>query len=70
MAKMLILTGVFFIAAGLLLFLFGKIPGMGKLPGDILIKDKDGNHVFYFPIVTCIIVSLFLSLFFSLFNSK
>ena len=48
---MLIITGVVLIAIGLL---------MGKLPGDIVVRGK--NTTFYFPIVTCIVISLILSL--------
>lgn len=34
---------------------------LGRLPGDIVIRSRDGNSAFYFPIVTCIIVSIVLS---------
>jgi hypothetical protein len=39
---------------------------IGKLPGDIVIKK--GSTTFYFPIVTCIVISIVLSLLFSLFG--
>ncbi len=39
---------------------------LGRLPGDIRIER--GNSVFYFPIVTCIILSIVLSLIFSIFR--
>jgi len=39
---------------------------LGRLPGDIRIER--GNSAFYFPIVTCIIISIVLSLIFSLFR--
>ena len=55
-SKLLIFIGIIFIIVGIL-FLF-NIP-IGKLPGDILIK-KD-NFTFYFPIITCIIVSILIS---------
>ncbi len=59
--KILILFGVVLVIVGLLLMFFEKLPlGMGRLPGDILIK-KD-NFVFYFPIVTSLIISLLLTL--------
>ncbi len=60
MAKILISIGVFFILAGGFLYLTGKIPGFGKLPGDVFIKK--GNSSFYFPITTSILVSILLSL--------
>jgi hypothetical protein len=58
--KILIIGGVILLVVGIL-FLFGdKIPFIGKLPGDIIIKRK--NFTFYFPIVTSIILSIIISL--------
>ena len=57
--KTLIIIGVLFIIAGLL-YPFLRDIGLGRLPGDIAIKKE--NSSFYFPIVTCIIVSLVISL--------
>jgi uncharacterized membrane protein YkgB len=62
MGKMLILLGVFIILIGLLLLIGEKIPWIGRLPGDIIIRRK--NFTFYFPIVTSIIVSIVLTLLF------
>lgn len=57
--KWLIIIGCLFIVAGLFLPLILK-SGFGRLPGDIYIKK---DHVtFYFPIVTCIIISVVISL--------
>ncbi|WP_374726321.1 MULTISPECIES: DUF2905 domain-containing protein [Priestia] len=56
MSKMLITLGGILVVIGLL-WQF-----IGKLPGDIFIKK--GNTTFYFPIVTCILVSVVLSLIF------
>lgn len=64
--KMLIIFGIFILGIGLLLTLGGKIPYLGRLPGDIVIKK--GNFTFYFPIVTCILLSVLLTLIFSLFR--
>lgn len=58
--KILILTGIVFIVIGGAFLLLGKIPGAGRIPGDIMIK-KD-NFSFYFPITTCILLSIILSL--------
>ena len=44
---------------GLLMTLWGKIPGLGKLPGDIYI-EKD-NFTFFFPIVSCLVISVVLT---------
>ncbi len=66
LGKMLILMGVFIIMIGLLLLIGEKIPWIGRLPGDIIIRKK--NFTFYFPIVTSIIFSIILTLFFMLFR--
>jgi hypothetical protein len=64
--KILIVVGIFIIIIGVL-FLFGdKIPFLGKLPGDIIIKKK--NFTFYFPIVTSILLSLVISFIIYLFK--
>ena len=67
-SKILILTGLFFVAAGLLAAVAGKIPGAGRLPGDIFIRK--GNFTFYFPWVTSLLISILLTLFFSIFRNK
>jgi hypothetical protein len=66
LARMLIVFGVILVAVGLALLLVPKIPGLGKLPGDIIIKRE--NFSFYFPLGTCILISLILSLIFWLFR--
>jgi len=58
--RMLITFGLFSLLFGGLLVLIGKIPGLGRLPGDIYMQK--GNFTFYFPLVTSIIVSIVLSL--------
>jgi hypothetical protein len=45
-----------------------KLPFIGKLPGDIAIERK--NYSFYFPVTTCIIISIILSFILWLFNKK
>ena len=62
--KILIIGGVFLVVVGLILYFFNKIPFLGKLPGDIMIK-KD-NFTFYFPIATSILLSMLLTLIFYL----
>lgn len=66
LGKMLIGFGALMIVLGGVMVLLGKIPGLGKLPGDILIKSEHGS--FYFPIVSCIILSVLLSIILNLFN--
>jgi len=58
-AKMLILLGIMLILVGSGLLFFGKIPFWGKLPGDIHIQKE--SFEFYFPIITCLVISLVLS---------
>ncbi len=62
--RILILIGVVFVVVGVLLLLNIKIPWLGKLPGDIRIEKE--NFKFYFPIVTCILISLLLTLVFAI----
>jgi len=66
LGKMLILLGVFIILIGVLLLIGEKIPWIGRLPGDIIIRKK--NFTFYFPIVTSILISILLTLLFTLFR--
>ena len=58
-SRLLITLGLVILAVGLLWPLLAKL-GLGRLPGDIVIR-RDGVS-FYFPIVTCLIVSAVLSL--------
>ena len=67
-ARGLILAGVVLLALGGILLFLGKIPGFGRLPGDILIKRE--NFTFYFPIVTSLLLSLILTLVLYFFNRR
>ena len=60
MGKWLILLGLVIAAVGVILAYAGKIPWVGRLPGDIYIKRD--NFSFYFPLVTCILISAIASL--------
>jgi Protein of unknown function (DUF2905) len=66
LGKFLVILGVVIIVLGLLLWGGVGTGWLGRLPGDIRIER--GNSAFYFPIVTCIIISIVLSLIFSLFR--
>ena len=55
----IIAVGIGLAIVGLLVVLRVKVPWFGRLPGDIHI-ERDGTH-FYFPIVTCLVVSLILT---------
>ncbi|MDD5060281.1 MAG: DUF2905 domain-containing protein [Candidatus Omnitrophica bacterium] len=67
--KLFILSGLILILIGFFLFLSNKfnIP-IGRLPGDILIKKE--NFYFYFPLTSCVLISIFLFVVFYLFRSK
>ena len=60
LGRLLIIFGLILVGVGALLTVAGKIPWVGKLPGDIYYKS---DHVtFYFPLATCILISIALSL--------
>jgi Protein of unknown function (DUF2905) len=67
LGKILLLLGGVIILIGAVLLLAGRfnLP-LGRLPGDIIYRGK--NTTFYFPIVTCILVSVVLSLIFWIFG--
>ena len=62
MGKMLILMGLFVLVIGLIMTFVPRlrIPFLGRLPGDIRIERE--GFSFYFPIVTCILLSILLTL--------
>lgn len=62
LGKLLILFGIFIILIGLILLISDKLSWIGRLPGDIVIK-KD-HFTFYFPLATCILLSLLLTFIF------
>jgi len=64
--KILILFGIILIAVGMLSLLAGKVPFLGKLPGDVHIQKKGFD--FYFPLGTSILLSLLISLVLFLLN--
>tara|TARA_B100000282_G_C31697609_1_gene474606 strand:- start:915 stop:1139 length:225 start_codon:yes stop_codon:yes gene_type:complete len=65
--RTLIIVGILFILIGLFYLLIKDI-GFGKLPGDIIVKS--GNFSLYFPIITCLIVSVVLSILFIFYLRK
>ncbi len=66
--RMLLLAGLALAAAGALLLFIGKVPWIGRLPGDILLQKK--NVTFHFPLATSIIISIVLSLLFWLLGRR
>ncbi len=67
-ARLLIMFGLILAAVGGLLLFIGKIPYIGKLPGDIYIQRR--NFTFYFPLATSILLSIILTLLFSFFSRR
>lgn len=72
LGKMLLLFGLLMVLLGLVLLVAGhfsgKVPWLGRLPGDIYIQR--GNWTFYFPLATCLIISVVLTLLFALFGRR
>ena len=66
LGKTLIIFGLILCGLGMLLLVAPKIPWLGRLPGDIAIQRE--KFSFYFPLTTCLIISLILTLIFSLFR--
>ena len=60
MQRTLILIGLLIVAVGLLWPWIARL-GLGRLPGDIRIQSENGGG-FYFPVVTCLVISVVLSL--------
>ena len=65
MQKILIIIGIILLIIGLLYPYIKKL-GIGQLPGDILFKT--GNSTFFFPVMTCLIISIILTIIFNLFK--
>ena len=65
MQKILIILGIIILALGILYPYIKKI-GLGQLPGDLVFKSE--NSTLFFPIVSCIIVSVVLTILFNLFK--
>ena len=60
LGKTLIVMGIIIALVGVVVSLAGKLPWLGRLPGDIYVKRE--NFTFYFPLATSIIISVVLSL--------
>ena len=72
LGKMLLGFGVLMVCLGLILLvagnLSGRVPWLGRLPGDIYIQR--GSWSLYFPLATCLLISIILTLLFSLFGRR
>ena len=69
LGRMLIVLGVIVLVLGVLVSIGERLPiRFGRLPGDIVVRGK--HSVFYFPIVTSLLLSIVLSLILWLFNRR
>jgi hypothetical protein len=66
LGKLLIFFGAILVLAGLIMLAAPKLPWLGRLPGDITYQGK--GFTFYFPLATCILISVVLSLILYLFR--
>jgi len=58
--RMLLTFGAIFVVLGLIFLLVGRVPWLGRLPGDIFIQR--GEFSFYFPLLTCVVISLVITI--------
>lgn len=68
LGRSLVIFGIALIALGILFMLGGKLPCLGRLPGDIYVQKK--NFTFFFPITTSILVSIILTIILLLFRRR
>ena len=66
--KLLIVFGVLIAVVGVAIVVAGRLPWIGRLPGDIYVRR--GSFTFYFPLATSILVSIALTLVFGLFGRR
>lgn len=59
LGRPLIIMGLIIVAVGIIISFAGKIPWLGRLPGDIHVKRE--NFTFYFPLATSILLSVIIS---------
>ena len=65
LGRTLVVLGIAVVVVGLVLMVAPSIPWLGKLPGDILVRRE--RATFYFPIVTCLVVSVVLTVILNMF---
>lgn len=68
LGRLLVLFGGIVVVFGLILLFAPRIPWLGRLPGDILIRRD--SFTFYFPVVTSLLVSIVLTLLLNLFGRR
>ena len=68
LGKLMMIAGAVLLVTGFLVFLGDRIPFPGKLPGDIFIQLK--GFGLYFPVITCVVVSLVLTVILNVISRK
>ena len=68
MGRMVLLLGLLIVGVGVLMLLAGRVPFLGRLPGDIAVQR--GNWSFYFPLATSILISLLLTVVLNVFARR
>ena len=63
--KTLIIFGIILIVAGVVIAFSGRFIPFGRLPGDIAVKR--GNFSFFFPVISCVVLSILLTILLNLF---
>jgi len=66
LGKAVTIAGIIITFLGIIISFAGRIPWLGRLPGDIYIRRS--NFTFYFPVVSCILLSIIISFIFWLFR--
>jgi hypothetical protein len=66
LGKLLIVSGVVLVLAGVVVLAAGRVPWLGRLPGDIVVRRD--NFTVYFPLASCLLVSALVSLLLFLFR--
>jgi hypothetical protein len=68
LGKLVVTAGVILVIFGLVLVFYDRIPFLGKLPGDIIVKRR--NFTLHFPIVTSILLSIIVTIILNLISRK
>ncbi|HID94809.1 MAG TPA: DUF2905 domain-containing protein [Candidatus Latescibacteria bacterium] len=63
--RFMIIAGLVVVALGIIVTFAGKIPFLGRLPGDIYVKKR--AFTFYFPLATCLLLSIIITIILNLF---
>ena len=68
LGKALVILGCALVVLGVIFWFGGKLPWFGRLPGDFRVERE--HFKFYFPLTTCLLISVVLTVFFRLFGKR